>query len=129
MAAEFAEIFGRLRLILQKHGAALSVKEDSADCYSLDAPIGPATLRAWGGKAKINRIPVAWTKIGKGSVTFHLMALDGDSLGKTMSKELQGRMQGKTCFNFKKTDEKLFGELEDITARGIAEFKQSGFIA
>jgi hypothetical protein len=129
MAAEFEVIFGRLRSILQKHGAALRVKEDSANCYSLNAPIGPATLRAWGGKAKIDRIPVAWTQIGKGSVTFHLMSLDGNSPGKTMSKELQGRMQGRTCFNFKKPDEALFAELEDVTARGIAGFKQAGFIA
>jgi hypothetical protein len=128
MAAEFEKVFGRLKLILQKHASALGVKEDSDKRYVLDAPIGPATLRAWGGKAKIDRIPVAWTQIGKGSVTFHLMSLDGSSPGKTMSKELQGRMQGKTCFNFKKPDEALFAELEDVAARGIAGFKQAGFI-
>ena len=127
MAAEFDQIFGRLRLILQKHAASLSV--DSADCYSLDAPIGPATLRAWGGKAKIDRIPVAWAQLGKASVTFHLMALDGGSLSKSISKELQASMQGRTCFNFNKTDEALFAELEDVTARGIAGFRKAGFIS
>ncbi|HEY6229024.1 MAG TPA: hypothetical protein VI282_18035 [Verrucomicrobiae bacterium] len=128
MAAEFEQIFGRLRLILEKHVDSLGVKEDSADCYSLDAPIGPATLRAWHGKAKTDRMPVAWVQIGKAYVSFHVMALYANPLCKTMSKALQARMQGRTCFNFKKGDEALFAELEDITARGIADFRKAGFI-
>jgi hypothetical protein len=129
MAAEFEQIFGRLRLMLQKHAGSLRVKEDSASCYSLDAPIGPATLRAWGGKAKTDRMPVAWVEIGKAYVSFHVMALYGNPICKSMSTQLQARMQGKTCFNFKKTDEALFKELDDVTARGIAGFRKAGFIA
>ena len=46
-----------------------------------------------------------------------------------MSKELKARMQGKTCFNFKTNDEALFTELEQLTARGVAAFRDAGFIS
>ena len=46
-----------------------------------------------------------------------------------MSAELKARMQGKSCFNFKTADEKLFTELEPVTARGFAAFKQAGFLS
>jgi hypothetical protein len=128
MAAEFDQIFARLRLILEKHAPALRVKENVANCYSLDAPIGPATVRAWGGKAKTDRIPVAWVEIGQSYVSFHVMGLYENPICQSMSKELQARMQGMTCFNFKKANEALFTELEDVTARGIAGFRKAGFI-
>jgi len=51
------------------------------------------------------------------------MLLDG------MSKELKARMQGQTCFNFKSDDEALFKELEQLTTRGIAGFRKTGFIS
>ena len=46
-----------------------------------------------------------------------------------MSKELKARMQGKTCFNFKVVDEKLFKELDRLTARSIAAFRRAGYIS
>ena len=129
MAAEFKQLFGRLRLILEKHASSLDVKEDSRGRYALDGPIGPATLAAWGGKVKTERVPVAWVEIGKAYVSFHVMGLYGNAkLRERMSKELRTRMQGKTCFNFKTCDEKLFQELEKITDRGIAGFRKAGFI-
>ena len=129
MAAEFEVVFARLRSILHQHARALTVKEDTASCYSLDAPIGPATLRAWGGKARSERMPVAWAEIGKAYVSFHMMPLYGDSkLQQSLSPALKARMQGKTCFNFKKTDDALFDELAQLTARGISGFRKAGFI-
>jgi hypothetical protein len=46
-----------------------------------------------------------------------------------MSKELKDRMQGKTCFNFKKIDENVFKELDSLTGRSIDAFRKLGFIA
>ena len=44
-------------------------------------------------------------------------------LGKTVSVELKRRMQGKSCFNFKVSDEDLFKEIESLTAHGFEECK------
>ncbi|HEV8377577.1 MAG TPA: hypothetical protein VGQ99_16380 [Tepidisphaeraceae bacterium] len=129
-STEFESIFGRLRSILQKYVGRLSVAADTPDSYCLEGPVGPATLRAWKGKARRPMLPVAWVGIGKAYVSFHLMGLYGNQkLQGGMSKELKARMQGKTCFNFKNSNEALFKELEQLTARGMADFRKAGFIA
>jgi hypothetical protein len=130
MPSEFETVFDRLRAILRRHaGAMLTVSEDTAQRFCLEAKVGPATLRAWGGKQKASTIPVAWVQIGKGYVSFHHMALYGSAaLHAAMSKKLKARMQGKSCLNFKVVDEPLFEELEALTARGGQGMAKAGFI-
>jgi len=127
--SEFKVVFGRLRGILKMQARTLVVSEDTDTRYCLEGMVGPATLRAWGGKMKRGMLPVAWVEIGKSDVSFHLMGIYGDSkLRAGMSKELKKRMQGKTCFNFTSGDEAIFVELEELTARGFRAFKRAGFI-
>jgi hypothetical protein len=127
---EFEPIFIRLRAVLRKHAATLSVKDDAPTCYCLEADAGPAALRAWGGKVKRPMIPVAWVQVGKAYVSYHLMGVYGNAkLRDGMSKELKARMQGKACFNFKSNDEALFEELELLTAQSIASFRKAGYIS
>ena len=67
--------------------------------------------------------------MGKNYVSFYLMSVytsPGDSQG--MSPELKKRMQGKSCFNFKVIDEKLFSELAGLTKAGAAKFNDEKFI-
>jgi hypothetical protein len=45
-----------------------------------------------------------------------------------MSPELKKRMQGKSCFNFKTVDEKLFKELAKLTKAGTEKFRNENFI-
>ena len=120
-------VFARLRDILSKHADRFSVTSNTKARYCLESPVGPATLRAWGGTVKRTQIPVAWVEIKKAYVSFHLMAMD-PALRGDMSGELEKRMQGKTCFNFTTVDEALFRELAHLTARGLAAFKRAGFI-
>ncbi len=130
MPSEFKSIFVRLREILRKHAARFSVRQDGSDRYELDAPVDPAALRAWSGKMKRPMIPVAWVQIGKAYVSYHLMGVYGNpSLRDSMSKELKARMQGKTCFNFRCSDEVLFRELEQLTADAVNGFRKAGFIS
>ena len=128
-SSEFERIFARLRGILIKHARSLAVTEHSSKRYCLEGRIGSATLQAWSGKMKRPSIPVGWVQIGKGYVSFHLMGIDASSKARAgMSKALQARMQGKTCFNFKISDEVLFQELEQLTASACEAFKKAGFI-
>ena len=130
MSTEFETIFVRLRSILQKNAGTLLVRDNGRDRYCLEGRTGPATLAAWGGKMKKPTIPVAWVEIGKAYVSYHLLGLYGNTtLLDGISKELQARMQGKTCFNFKKNDEALFKELERLTVRGLASFKKAGYVS
>jgi hypothetical protein len=45
-------------------------------------------------------------------------------LSKDLSPELKQRMQGKSCFNFKKVEPDLFRELAELTKKGAEKFKQ-----
>jgi hypothetical protein len=130
VSPQFQTVFSRLREILKKHAGHFVVSRDTAGHYQLEAPVGSAALRAWGGQARSPVIPVAWVQTGKAYVSFHLMGVHGNpELLDGYSEDLRARMQGKSCFNFKNTDEVLFTELERLTADSIAGMKKAGFIS
>ena len=65
-------------------------------------------------------------QIKKNYVSYHLMPvyvnpkpLDG------ISPELQKRMQGKSCFNFKEIDKSFLTELSDLTKKGFEFYKKN----
>ncbi len=130
MAPEFESIFLRLRTILENHSGTLVVSDNTPRRYCLEGDAGPATIQSWGGKVRKKTIPVAWVQIGKAYVSFHIMGMYGNTkLRDQMSKRLKARMQGETCFNFKRPDETLFDELEQLTAKAIAGFRKAGFVS
>jgi hypothetical protein len=129
MPVSLEPIFKRLRTILQEQQANFPVKSDTATLFSLEAPVGPATIKAWGGKAKAPSIPVAWVEVEKNYVSFHLMGIYmNPKLEAKLSGSLRTRMQGKSCFNFKAIDETLFQELGKVTAESLAALKKGGFV-
>jgi hypothetical protein len=120
MPADFAQVFTALRAILQRHAGALTVKVDGPAHYCLEGGRHPKHGTAF---------PIAWVEIGKTYVSFHHMAVYArPELLKGISKELKARMQGKSCFNFTTVDEKLFAELEALTAKGFAAFRNAAFM-
>jgi hypothetical protein len=111
------------------HAQSLSVNENTPAFYCLAGTPGPATLHAWRGKMKRPTIPVAWVKIGKSYISYHLMGVSTNAkLRGTLSKELRARMQGTSCFNFTVVEEGLFAELDQLTGGSIAAFRNAGFI-
>jgi hypothetical protein len=120
MPADFAKVFAALRAILQRHAGALTVKADGPARYCLEGGRHPKHGTAF---------PIAWVEIGKAYVSFHHMAVYArPELLKGISKELKARMQGKSCFNFTTVDEKLFAELEELTVKGFAAFRNAAFM-
>jgi hypothetical protein len=130
MSPQFQVVFARLRDLLRKRAEGFTVVHDTAGQYGLDAPVGPATVKAWGGKVKRRTIPVAWVQAGQTYVSFHLMGVYGNpKLLDGISAELRARMQGKSCFNFKAVDEALFQELEQLTLRSLTGMRKAGYIS
>ena len=118
--AQAAAVFDRLTAIFAPYRRALIAKTDEPNELFLEAP--PSTAYPSG-------VYFGAVKIGKRYVSFHLMPvyvhpelLDG------MSPDLRKRMQGKSCFNFTRSDDALFGELETLTAAGFARFRDNGWI-
>lgn len=85
---------------------------------------GPPTDRSTG--------KVVWfggVKTTKKCVSYHLMPVyTFPDLLEGISPGLQERMQGKSCWNFKVTDEALFGELALLTERAYQRYIDEGWI-
>jgi hypothetical protein len=71
----------------------------------------------------------ASSEVNKNYVSFHLMPVYVfPELLKEISPELKKRMQGKSCFNFKKVDRALFDELKALTQAGYAAFEKADLL-
>jgi hypothetical protein len=116
----FTDVFAALREILQRHAGKLVVAEDSANCYRLEGGRHPTPQKPF---------PIAWVSVGKAYISFHHMGVYArPELLKGVSPQLKARMQGKSCFNFIAVDTALFAELEALTIRAFAAFRNAGFM-
>ena len=112
------DVYLRLRQILIAYQGRLPVLADEPGSYELGMPATPSSKRG---------MFVAAVRDGKAYASFHLMPVYAfPDMLETVSPELRKRMQGKSCFNFTRVDERLFGELEGLTARGIDRFREVG---
>ncbi|HUC94149.1 MAG TPA: hypothetical protein VMS09_19380 [Paenibacillus sp.] len=121
MSDIFPQIYEKLRHVLQAHDRTFINSVDSGQEYALVVPHDGKTLPEHFFASAVIR---------KQYVSFYLMPvyiypelLDG------ISPELKKRMQGKSCFNFKKPDAALFSELEALTAASVEKYRQEGRIA
>jgi hypothetical protein len=116
----FEKIFTRLKAIFQPYVMKMDVAHDSQTYYLLNTRY-----------VMKNKQPLCFggVRLGKAYVSFYLMSVYASpDLLKGMSPELKKRMQGKSCFNFKEVDEKLFKELASLTKAGAVRFSEKKFI-
>lgn len=113
---DFPTVFEELKNILKPYAQNLTVKTDTADTYYLDGPYSERWKKElFFGSAQIK----------KNYVSFYLMPVYMyPELLNDVSPELKKRMQGKSCFNFKKVEAELFRELEALTRSGAEKFKK-----
>src|SRR5712691_2261566 len=103
----FPLVFEQLKSILKPYAKNLTVTADTATAYSLEGSYSEKYKKV---------IFFGAAQIKKNYVSFYLMPVYMfPDLLKGMSPELKKRMQGKSCFNFKEVDEKLFQELDNLT--------------
>jgi hypothetical protein len=118
MNAEFEQAFVRLRGILRKHAATLTVTEDTPVRYCVEGGLHPTHNRP---------LPLAWVQIGKSYVSFHHMGLDA-ALYESLSPSLLARRQGKTCFNLRVADEALLEEPQRLTTEAFESLRRAGYL-
>ena len=117
---DFNEVFAKLKAIFEPYAKKMVVVQDTPECYYLDTH-----------HIMKNKKPLCFgaVRLGKNYVSFYLMSVYArPELLKDMSPELKKRMQGKSCFNFKEADEKLFKELAKLTKAGATKFSSEKFI-
>jgi hypothetical protein len=117
--SDFAAAARKLEAILLKYqrGSLKSRPDPWIGGFCL---IGPATEASKGREVWFGAVGER-----KNYVSYHLMPVYAfpDLLNK-VSPELKKRMQGKSCFNFKEVDDKLFAELARLTEEGYQRFKE-----
>jgi hypothetical protein len=113
---DFIIVFEHLKSILKPYAQDLTVKADTEDSYYLDGPYSETWKKElFFGSAQIK----------KNYVSFYLMPVYMyPELLQGVSPELKKRMQGKSCFNFKKVEPELFAELAALTHKGAEKFKK-----
>ncbi|WP_299428689.1 hypothetical protein [uncultured Meiothermus sp.] len=116
----FDPVFEQLKTIMKPYQNELVVKTDEPGHYSLNTPFKrPDSYVLWFGGVQIK----------KNYVSYHLMPVYGyPELLQGISPELKKRMQGKSCFNFKKLDDALLEELKALTQKGFECFKHEGLV-
>ena len=117
---DFHKAFARLKAIFQPYAKRLDVAHDSQTYYLLNTRY-----------IMKNKQPLCFGGVRrcKGYVSVYLMSVYAcPDLLQRISPELKKRMQGKSCFNFKEVDDKLFKELAKLTKAGAAKFSDAKFI-
>src|SRR3977135_4657408 len=117
---DFDKIFASLKAIFRPYAKKMDVAADNETYYLLNTR-----------HIMKNKQPLCFggVRLGKAYVSFYLMSVYASpDLLKSMSPELKKRMQGKSCFNFKEVDEKLFKELKQLTKAGAAKFSNDNLI-
>jgi hypothetical protein len=117
---QFIKVFAELKSIFTPYARKMDVLHDTDDCYMLNTRF-----------IMKNKQPLCFggVRLGKNYVSFYLMSVyAAPDLLKKMSPELKKRMQGKSCFNFKEVDKKLFSELSRLTKVGATKFTDGKFI-
>ena len=119
MANDFVPIFETLKALYSAHENECVIVHDEPHRYYLASH----EVRATDGY----RTDFGGVEIKKAYVSAHLMPIYiYPDLIRTISSGLKKRMQGKSCFNFKKLDPALFDELIELIQMSADRFKQEG---
>lgn len=119
MTAEFDAVFERLKGFFAAHEAKAVVLHDEPHRYYL----GTHEVRAKDGY----RTWLGGVEVKKAYVSAHLIPVYAHpDMLEALSPELRKRMQGKSCFNFKRIDETLLAEMQALVDRGVKQFEADG---
>lgn len=117
---EFTSVFSALKALLIPYANSMTVSIDTETEYYLNSR-----------HIQKNKKPLffAAVQIKKNYVSYHLMPVYVEpALLATASEELMQRMQGKSCFNFTRTEPALFRELALLTKTGFEHYLQAGLL-
>lgn len=106
--------------MLQPYQAHLALTADTQENYALET-----LSKSFRGKALF----FGAAQVKKNYVSFYLMPVYVfPDLLEGLPESLSRRMQGKSCFNFKKLDGDTLTQLADLTRRGFERYQEEGLL-
>ena len=125
MPADFTAVFDTLKPILGNYSGRLTVKADTAVEYTLVSNTPSPFPQHKGQPMYFGSV-----RLGKAYVSFHLMPLYmSPALTGGVPPALKERMQGKTCFNFKREPEpELIADLARVTEAGFNDWSKKNWV-
>ena len=116
----FEPVFLQLKSLLEPYRAHFSVLADLPGIFSLET-----VSRSFHGRPLF----FGSAQIKKNYVSFYLMPVYVfPDLLQGMPESLRKRMQGKSCFNFRKLDESALEDLRSLVRRGFERYQQDGLL-
>ena len=117
---DFKPVFKELKSMLTGYANEMDVTVDKPDDgYGLNVKKAYAKGQSF----------FAAVQVRKNYVSFYLMPVyNYPELLDGMSPELKKRMQGKSCFNFKKIEEDTMAELDALTKKSYQKFVAEGLV-
>ena len=110
----FQPVFEHLSALLRPFELHLTLKVSTDTNYYLVAPYSPK----WKAEVMFGAV-----QIKKNYVSYYLMPVYMyPDLLDSVSARLKKRMQGKSCFNFRRVEADLWVELSLLTERGVERF-------
>ena len=115
MAEPLEPIFHALREAMLRCCSGMTV--------ATDEPGSLIVKTSWNEPGKTEPAWFGAVQLKKNFVSYHLMPLYAlPELAERVPRGLEARKQGKSCFNFKKDEPELFGQLEQFTAECAAAY-------
>jgi hypothetical protein len=112
-------VFADLRVRMLRAGAGMAA--------TTDEPGNLVLKTVWLEPGKTEGVWFGAVQLKKNYVSCHLMPIYADgALRAEVPPELEKRMQGKSCFNFKKPEPKLFDRLEQLIGTCAAAWAEPG---
>jgi len=114
------KIFENLKAVMTSLDSGLTPKKDQPDYYYINT----------NKRIKGKEVFFGAVQIRKSYVAYHLYPVyTHPELLDDISDSLRKRMQGKSCFNFKKeiSEEQLQG-IRDLTSEGYKKYVEAGYI-
>lgn len=117
MSDDLQPVFASLRERMIRAGDGMNVAKDEAGNLVLKTP--------WNEPGKKEPAWFGAVQLKKNYVSCHLMPLYAlPALLDRVSPDLRKRMQGKSCFNFRKVEPELLDALERLTAQCAAAYAE-----
>lgn len=115
MADALQPVFDELRARMLRSSNGMNVAQDE--------PGNVVLKTSWNEPRKKEPAWFGAVQLKKNYVSLHLMPLYAlPRLRENVSPELQKRMQGKSCFNFKKVETELFDDVEGLIGECAAAY-------